>query len=214
VALKRKLLGDDHPDVAISLGNLTTALVETEQWDEAAAVNQTAISIVEKNDAQSMNMVFILFDRAEILIHEGRLDEAAADLRRLREVEISASVGHSILHAETLIGEGELALARRAPAAAVAPLESAHEILLRNGERGWMEDAILNSLLAAALARPGGDHARAAILADRACAAFVRSGYIMRERHLLESFNVSSFDPKDAATGCANLDRKLRAIGL
>ena len=214
VELKRKLLGDDHPDVAISLGVLTTALLETDRWDEADAVNRTAMSIVEKNDAQSMNMVFVLFDRAEILIREERLDEAAADLRQLRQLEVTVSVGHSILYAQTLMGEGELALARHDPAAAVAPLESAQEILVRDGEQGSMEGAILNSLLAGALARPGGDHARAATLADRACAAFAQSGYMMRERQLLELFHASPFDPKDLEAGCADLRRKIRAIRL
>ena len=214
VELKKKLLGDAHPDVAISLGVLETALIEMDRWDEATAANRVAMSILEKSEEQSTNMVFVLFDRVEILIHQGRLDEAGADLQRLRQLEVAVSVEHSLLHAQTLMGEGELALARHDPAGAVAPLESAQDILIRNGEQSSIEAAVLKSFLARAFARPGGDRSLAASLADQSCAAFARWGYVMRERQLLEWFHASPFDPQDRESGCAELRRRLHAMRL
>ena len=47
VALKEKLLGADHPDVAMTLNNLAVLLKKREKYEEAAALYGRALAIFE-----------------------------------------------------------------------------------------------------------------------------------------------------------------------
>lgn len=46
--MKEKLLGKDHPDVAMTLNNLAVLLKKQEKYEEAASMYERALAIFEK----------------------------------------------------------------------------------------------------------------------------------------------------------------------
>ena len=57
IALKTRVLGPEHPDVAVSMGNLAGTLEELDRWDEALVVSRQGLAIDEKSaDLQSWSL--------------------------------------------------------------------------------------------------------------------------------------------------------------
>jgi serine/threonine protein kinase/tetratricopeptide (TPR) repeat protein len=77
VALKEKILGREHPDVATSLENWATALVKQNRISEALEVSTRAVRITEKSLGSSHpDASYVFVTHAEILNAAGRFTEA------------------------------------------------------------------------------------------------------------------------------------------
>ena len=129
LALKRKALGPDHPDVGISEVNLAIALQELGRNDEALLHNDRAIDLLKKglgNNHPSLAMAFN--GGGEIRNALGRYREARLSFDRARllwERELGPE-NRNLAYAltgigVTYLGEGE-------PTHALAPLEHALRI--------------------------------------------------------------------------------------
>jgi eukaryotic-like serine/threonine-protein kinase len=111
VALKEKLLGPNHPDVATSLENVSIALVKLGRTEEALAISQRALRINENALGPDHPQVALsLVNLAEQLVITKRFDEAEQMGRRATQtlereygptnafVAVGLSVvGHSLL---------------------------------------------------------------------------------------------------------------------
>jgi eukaryotic-like serine/threonine-protein kinase len=121
VLLKERLLGPDHPDLAVSLHNLSLALARLGHFQLALAISDRATVIWERWLApDSFQFVFSLGDRGEILLGLGRFDDAENAFRRsLRILEVGVP-SDGMEKADSLMGLGRLAIVRdRVPEAVV-----------------------------------------------------------------------------------------------
>jgi tetratricopeptide (TPR) repeat protein len=159
IALKTEALGGDHPDVAITLGNLAGVLGNLHRWPEALQAVDRALEIMKAHGGRSATAID---NRGELLFRLGRLQEARDTFEEALKVEQSER-----LLAEPLTGLGKVRIAQGEPNGALAPLERALRIrnALENDPSGVAETRFA---LARALWETGDDRARAVSLATTA----------------------------------------------
>ena len=97
--LKEKLLGPDHPDVAISMGNTANVLAKMGRVDEALELSERGVGIKEKAlGADHPDVARELINRAEQLIMAKRFAEAELIARRaLPTLERELGAGDPVL---------------------------------------------------------------------------------------------------------------------
>ncbi|HXJ22099.1 MAG TPA: tetratricopeptide repeat protein [Polyangia bacterium] len=132
--LKEKLLGSDHPDVAVSEGNLGYVLGRLGRYAEGLPHTKRAIAINEKRlGLNHPGLANELSNEGELLNGLGRFVEARKAFTRalaIFERELGPDAG---LVAGTLMGIGTSYLAESSPAEAVPVLERAVSVSSRNG---------------------------------------------------------------------------------
>jgi tetratricopeptide (TPR) repeat protein len=172
ITLKREVLGDDHPDVAISLNCLCHALICLGRFSDAVESGDRAVAIVEKNaDAEGSFAGVAYANRGRALGKMGRWSEAAADLTRALAMYTADAATMPKVIAESLHGLGEVRLAQHQTPLAVSDLERA----LSMRERYELDPRLVAETrfaLARALWEDGGDRHRA-----RSLAVAARDGY-------------------------------------
>jgi serine/threonine protein kinase/tetratricopeptide (TPR) repeat protein len=182
VALKKQALGSEHPDVAISLNNLSEVFTELGRGREALAAADEALKILaEHGDPDTSEEVMSHRIRGDALFGLHRLEEAEAEFNicvsglRERNEATDPEMGHS------LQGLGDIWLARGDAAKAVPLLERAMQI------RELVNDAALNKVdnffsLARALWDSGGERAQARRLAEEASRLLATISFPARQR--------------------------------
>ncbi len=175
IEIKRRALGAQHPDVAISEINLAIVLQEGGRSEEALEHIKHALTVMVKGlGSGHPDVAMTLTNEGEILDALGRHREARStleDARRTWERELgpeSLPVGHVL----TDIGISYLADAD--PAKALVPLESAYEIRkLREPEPARRADTTF--ALARALWDSDRARGRARLLADEAVTEYEKT---------------------------------------
>jgi tetratricopeptide (TPR) repeat protein len=168
VALKEKALGPDHPDVALSLNNLSDELLAGGDARAALEPNSRAIAIVTQAfGPESGQLGRLLSNRGEVLNALGRSREALPLFDRSLQVWPRAIGADSELLAYPLTGKGEALLLLGRAREAIAPLERALALRVATHEtRSPLGDT--RFALARALWDSGGDQTRARALAAAA----------------------------------------------
>jgi serine/threonine-protein kinase len=177
VALKVKALGEDHPDVAVSLQNLCEMLVCLGRLEDAVQAGTRAIAITNKiTDSDAFIAGLGYANRGRAFIGLRRYAEAHADLTRALDIYANDSTIMKRVLAEPLHGLGEIRLAEGRAFDAIAYLERALRI-----REGHEPDARLVAesrfALARALHAAGRDRRRA-----RALAMAARESYASMRR--------------------------------
>jgi tetratricopeptide (TPR) repeat protein len=173
-ALKEKLLGPEAPDVATSLGNMGEPLAKLGRFDEALAVNQRALQILESNGNDQESLANYLGSRADYLNAAGRF--AAATPFALRAVEIGErQLGPNNAYlAYSLQAVGVSYLGQDRAHDAIDPLTRAYDLRTRlDPEPSRLGETAF--ALAQALWRSHRDRARARALAQQAEGAYART---------------------------------------
>jgi tetratricopeptide (TPR) repeat protein len=175
LAIKRKLLGEDHPDVAISEGNLAYLLKGAGRNPEALVHIERAIDIQEKKLGPANPDLFNqLNNRGEILNALGRSEEAIPSFDRavgLWEHEVGADAP-ALAFALTGLGTSYLAVGK--PVQAIRPLERA--LTARGNEKvDPIDQAQTLFALARALTAAGRETSRAHQLAEDARATYAKT---------------------------------------
>jgi serine/threonine protein kinase/tetratricopeptide (TPR) repeat protein len=129
LALKEKALGRDHPDVAVSEGNVSIALAGLGRNQEALTHVDRSILVLETGlGSGHPDLAVQLSNRGEILNNLGRYREARQSFERARviwERELGLddrNLGYA------LTGIGLSYLAEGTPTSALVPLERAYKI--------------------------------------------------------------------------------------
>jgi tetratricopeptide (TPR) repeat protein len=186
VALKERVLGKDHPDVAISLGSLSSILEEAGRPREALEVIDRALDIYGKNgDPDSDSFARAQVTRGEALVPLGRGSEA--------EESFSVALRFFRTHPESsdrmisfaLQGIGNARLLQGAPATAIPVLEEA----LRTREAQWPNGYVIAETqfsLARALWDSGRDRRRSMNLAQEARKTFGSHRFPRREQAVVQ----------------------------
>jgi serine/threonine protein kinase/tetratricopeptide (TPR) repeat protein len=189
VALKEKVLGPDHPDVANSLIGVDVALTGLGDPAGALAVNDRALAIYRRAYGDAHPLVAqCLSNSGEALNALGRYAEARAAFDgAVARWEAALGPDHRHL-AYALTGLGQTEIATGEYRAAMAPLERA--LIIRSRHES---DAALLAETRFALARAlwlaGGDRSRARGLAAQAKAAYAAIPALAPRLHELESWS-------------------------
>ena len=131
--LKEQILGPDHPDVALSLGNVAFELSTLKRMDEALNYSERAVAIDEKIvGVDHPDTALQLENRAEFLNAAGRFNEADGLARRAlsiwqREMGPDDPLSATAL---TIVGRSSLAIGNIREA--TANLERAYAIRRRS----------------------------------------------------------------------------------
>ncbi len=166
--IKERVLGKDHPDVALTLANLADTLRALGRFGEALDDINRGIDILERTLGPSYpQLVLQLVNRAEILNQLGRFKEGQHDAERAIAIqEVEAGPHTESIYARGLLGEAQLGLGQ--PVAAIDTLELA----IKMAEKTTLEDELprLHFALARALWDSGRDRRGARALAARVAA--------------------------------------------
>jgi eukaryotic-like serine/threonine-protein kinase len=176
LTLKKKLLGDDDPDVALSEGNLAYVLETSGMFTEALAHVERAIEIQEKKLGLAHPVLYNqLNNRGDILNALQRPEEASRSfVRAIKLWEREVGVDAPVL-AYALTGLGTSYLLENKPVNAIEPLERALKV--RGEERtDPIDQAQTFFALARALVESGREQSRARRLAENARSAYSKSG--------------------------------------
>jgi tetratricopeptide (TPR) repeat protein len=173
VALKERALGKEHPDVAISLGNLSQMEKELGIFAEALAHADRAIAIFTDHGDPNCQALAQAHDaRGDVLVALGRYPDAVAAFRRARAILQNNPEDPHPEDPTALHGLGVASLAEGRPDEAIPLLESAlaireaHEI-----DAGLVAETRFS--LARALWEGGRERRRALSLAGAARETFV-----------------------------------------
>jgi len=173
LALKQRALGDDHWDVALSLGNVAERLRSLGRYEEALARNTEAIARLEHAlGPRHPDVALHLFNRGEIHLAQGQTALALADYQHALSIwQDALPADHQYLsYALTGIGRA-LIQEGKDLASAIGPLERART--LREAAQGAADlRAETTFALAQALWMTGRDRARAVRLAEDARALY------------------------------------------
>ncbi|HLK90337.1 MAG TPA: serine/threonine-protein kinase [Polyangia bacterium] len=168
VALKKKLLGDDHTDVALSDGNLGNVLFSMGRYEEALMHNGTALSIFERRlGLGHPQLARALDNRGEILNALGRYADGRKAYERAAAIWERELGGDAGVLAYPLTGIGLALLGESNPASASVPLERALRFRSAEGTEPT-ERAETSFALARALWESGREQSRARRLATDA----------------------------------------------
>jgi eukaryotic-like serine/threonine-protein kinase len=175
ITLKAKVLGERHPDVAISEANLAIALNATGENEEALQHLEKAIAIEKEGlGAGHPDLALQLNNRGEILRLLGRYGDSRASLEQARNIWERELGSESALLAYALTGIGETFLAEGRANDALLPLARALKIRqaqdpdpARQGETTFA--------YARALWDSNRDQRRAVALADEARTLYART---------------------------------------
>jgi eukaryotic-like serine/threonine-protein kinase len=172
LALKEHVLGPDHPDVAISLSNISETQRRLGSYDEALATSRRAEEIaVRAYGPNATILASVLSNRGEVLLALGRAQEAVAVFEDAISRWPSVGDRKGNLFSYPLTGLGQARLARGEPRLAIAPLERA--LSLREALPGNVADvAETRFALARALWDASRERARARKLAKDARAEY------------------------------------------
>ncbi len=164
LVLKEHVLGPDHPDVAISLCNISEAQRRLGNNEEALATNRRAEELAVRAYGPDATLLASIFsNRGEVLLALGRAREAisAFEDSLSRWPSVDDRKGNMISYPLTGLGQARLALGE--PSVAVAPLE--HALRLRETTHDPADVAETRFALARALWDSRGDRGRARWLA-------------------------------------------------
>jgi len=172
LALKERVLGPDHPDVARSLNSITEAERRLGRYEDALTASRRAEAITARAYGPSATeLALILSNQGELLVALGRPREAASKLEDAIARWPRPDTGESPTLSYPLTGLGQARLALGQAERAMAPLE--HALRLREGAPGNAANlAETRFALARALWDAAGDRRRARRLAEEA-----RDGY-------------------------------------
>jgi tetratricopeptide (TPR) repeat protein len=172
IALKKRALGSDNPDIAGSLSNLAADLTKLHRYDEALATVETALAISRKWVASdSFNTAINLTNEGEVLTEMKRFPEATAAYRRSWEIADAKIPADNPVRFEPLFGLATVALEQGDAQDAVSKLERVLDAWQRL--RAMPVDiARAQFKLATALDRADRDPAGARDLARQAAATF------------------------------------------
>jgi serine/threonine protein kinase len=172
--LKEKALGRDHPDVAITEGNIAVELAAVERNQEALAHADRAVALAEHGfGAGHPELATQLNNRGEILDALGRRREARQSFERARVIwERELGLDDRSL-AYALTGIGLSYLAEDDASSALAPLERAYKIREAH-EVDPARRAETRFALARSLWETNRDRARARALAEGAREAYAK----------------------------------------
>ncbi len=181
LALKEQSLGSDHPDVALSLDNLSNVLTELGRPEEALKMSEKAMEILAKHGDPDLLSFVPGINQGDALRALGRYAEAEkAYSQALSTGQTAYSPANPIL-AYALQGLGEVKLAQHRANAAVPLLEQAFRIRKAN-ERNALPLGDTKFALARALRESGRDRRRALTLASEARQHFATLATHERER--------------------------------
>lgn len=207
VALKRRILGERHPDVSTSLSNLAQTLQQMNRLEDAYGIVQSAIEGFEKyGDHESLTLAVDLTVEGEIELETSRLSEAEISLKRAIAIEESSPESQATALAVTLTDYSKLLLKRGQPAAAIPILLRAQSLL----EKSDLSDKTIvgetTLALAEALGESGVDRAGAQRLAAESCKTYSRANFTRKTAQILSWFN-RVFRPSGArpATSCEDI---------
>jgi len=175
VALKEQSLGKEHPDLAISLGGLSWALVRGGRPEEALVATNRAIEIYLRNDPDVFNLGATYSNQGEALNAMGQPREAEKAFQRALQVLSKNTTRTHPEVAFALHGLGEAKLAQGAPVDAVGRFTEA----VRIREQPHVDPAMLAESqfgLARALWDAGRDRRRARQLAESARDTYAKLG--------------------------------------
>ena len=176
IALKARALGESHPDVAVSLQNLTNALSCLGRFEDAVEVGNRAVAIIEKTpDLDNFSVGGCYVNRGRALLKLGRYADAHADFTRAKEAFDAEPTIVARFVAEPLHGLGEIRLAQGRVREAIAYLERALRIREAH-EPAPTLIAETRFALARALRAGGRDRRRARSLAIAARDAYESKG--------------------------------------
>jgi len=165
-AIKTRVLGAEHPDVARSLDSLGQVLLETGDREGALVQSQRAITISEAAYGKDSPLIaYLVSNRGEILNALGRAAEALRDFRRSMDLARPAIADDDAWYGYPLTGLGKSLVLLGRPGEAVAPLERALR-LREKGDRVCQRLGETRFALARALAARGEveDRARARLI--------------------------------------------------
>jgi len=173
--LKRKVLGEDHPDVGASEGNLAVVLEALGRNQEALEHVDRSIEILENGlGAGHPELATQLSNRGEILNALGRYRDARASFEKARIIwERELGLDNRNL-AYALTGIGVSYIAEGDPSSALVPLERAFKIR-EDHETDPGRRAETRFALARALWEAGRDRPRARLLAEEARDGYARA---------------------------------------
>ncbi len=173
--LKRRILGPESVDVAISEANIGIALHELGRGQEALQHTDAALAIVRaKLGAEHPEVARQLSNRGEILNGVNRFADARQSFEQAIAIWQRAFPADPSLVASSLTGIGIAYLGEGRPANAVDPLERALRIR-RETKVDPAETAVTLFALARALWNSGGDRRQAKSLAAEARRTFARA---------------------------------------
>ena len=213
LALKEKVLGTDHPDVAISLSNLGAALNALGEYGRALRTDDRALAIYRRAYGETHPWVGeCLSNRGETLNALGRYDEARVDFQgALTRWEAALGPDHLYL-SYALTGLGETELDTGQPKAAALNLERALRIR-EHQELDPIQVAETRFALARALWQAGGDRSRARTLATQARAAYATQPLFAPKLRPIDDWLATHDPAPPAQTRVGGRDRGTRKLG-
>jgi tetratricopeptide (TPR) repeat protein len=185
LALKRKVLGHDHPDVGLSETNIGLFFQELGKSQEALIHLDRSIALLENSLGRGHPDLAISYsNRGETLSALGRNEEARTSFEKASAIwERELGTDHLYL-GYSLTGIGISYLSENKPASALVPLERAFKIRMahetepsRRGETAFA--------LARALWESHRDRARANVLADQASRDFQAANAVPKVEQVL-----------------------------
>jgi tetratricopeptide (TPR) repeat protein len=172
IALKKRALGTDNPDVAGSESSLAAVLTKLHRYDESLAAIESALAIYGKWVASdSIYFANTLTNKGEALTEMKRYQEAAAAYRKSWEIADAKFPADNPLRFEPLFGLAAVALEQGDAQGAVSKLERVLDAWQRLGAMP-VDIARAQLELAMALGRAHRDPSRAQALARQAATTF------------------------------------------
>ena len=126
LAIREKILGSDHPEVAITLNNLAIALQELGEYKQAVASYQRALAIEEKALGRDHpDLAISLNNLGVILVYMGEYEQAVASYQRALAIKEKAFGPDHPYSMYPLAGLGRALVRAEKPRAAGPYLERA-----------------------------------------------------------------------------------------
>jgi serine/threonine protein kinase/tetratricopeptide (TPR) repeat protein len=130
IEIKKRALGNDHLDVALSEGNAAQILFSLNRVDEALARNETAVRIVRSAlGPDHPTVAFLLRSTADIMNAKHRYQEARMAAEKALDIGLREMSPQSPFIAFALVPLGESLLGLNRPAEAVVVLKRAIAML-------------------------------------------------------------------------------------
>jgi tetratricopeptide (TPR) repeat protein len=189
-----QLLGEDHPDVALTIGSLAAACFHLERFKESGRLYHRAESILERSRTNDRVLFALLSNHATLLRHTG--DKTAA-----RNLDTRISTLFSATYNKALLFTTDIEDLLSVHASGSMPSDSAWKTLSEEGnrlrEQGRCRDALPLLLRArsGALDELGRDHVSNAIPINNLATAYLCLGEFSRaERYFREALALLGAD--------------------